>query len=134
LTDRTYESVPGPARIETSPPAIEVGSEWQDDGLAIVTVKGEVDAFSAGILRRQLLAAVAAGATTVVVDLDATTFIDSATLGVLLGAMRRLQARGGELRVACAGGPIQRTFELTQLDRVLPMFGTIAEALPRTPL
>jgi anti-sigma B factor antagonist len=94
-----------------------------------VTVRGEVDAFSAGLLRRELRAVVASGAHVVVVDLDGTTFMDSVTLGVLLGTLRRLQSRGGELRVACSRGPIRRTFELTQLDRVLPTYDSLAAAL-----
>ena len=142
MTDRTYQRIPDLTNLETSPvfdgprassaSSIEVGSDWRPGGLSIVTVTGEVDAFSAGILRRELLSVVAAGARVVVVDLDATTFMDSVTLGVLLGTLRRLQARGGELRVACANGPIRRTFELTQLGRVLPIFGTLAEAVAPT--
>jgi anti-sigma B factor antagonist len=140
MTDRTYPRVPGLAKVKTSPApaparpgssasAIEVGSEWRAGGLAVVTVRGEVDAFSSGILRRELLSVVASGARVVVVDLDATTFMDSVTLGVLLGTLRRLQWSGGELRIACASGPIKRTFELTQLVRVLPVYGSVAEAL-----
>jgi anti-sigma B factor antagonist len=110
---------------------VEVSSEWRDDALAVVTVKGEMDAYSAGILRRELLGVIAAGARIVVLDLGATTFIDSVTLGALLGAVRRLQQRGGELRVACAVGAVRRTFEITQLDRVLPVFGSLAGALGR---
>ena len=140
MTDRTYRRVPGLARLKTSPSpgtagagssgaAIEVGSKWHAKGHAVVTVRGEVDAFSAGILRRELLSVVASGARVVIVDLDATTFMDSVTLGVLLGTLRRLQSSGGELRIACANGQIKRTFELTQLERVLPVFGTVADAL-----
>jgi anti-sigma B factor antagonist len=144
LTDRTYRKVPDLAQLKTSPSSgatrvgpsaspIEVGSEWPAGGLAVVTVRGEVDAFSAGILRRELLTVVAAGARVVVVDLDATTFMDSVTLGVLLGTLRRLQSSGGELRIACANGPIRRTFELTQLVRVLPVYGCVADALSASP-
>lgn len=140
MTDRTYGRVPDLAQVKTSAspetartglgsPPIEVGSGWPRSDLAVVTVKGEVDAFSAGILRRELLAVVAAGPRVVVVDLDATTFMDSVTLGVLLGTLRRLQSTGGELRIACAQGPIRRTFELTQLVRVLPMYGSLDDAL-----
>jgi anti-sigma B factor antagonist len=138
LTDRTYEEIPGEPPLETStrtspatlPSSIQVSSDWGRGGLAVVSVSGEVDAFSAATLRRELLSVIATGARVVVVDLDATTFVDSVTLGVLLGALRRLQARNGELRIACTEGPIRRTFELTQLDHVLPLFGSLGEALP----
>src|SRR5919197_3111939 len=98
LTDRTYQGIPGESSLKTSTgtsfvPAtsnIQVSSDWRRGGLAVVTVTGEVDAFSAATLRRELLSVIATGARVVVVDLDATTFIDSVTLGVLLGALRRL--------------------------------------------
>jgi anti-sigma B factor antagonist len=137
LTDRTYRRIPCQASLETSTgtssapaaPNIQVATDWRPDGLAVLTVTGEVDASSAATLRRELLSVLASGAHVVVVDLDATTFVDSVTLGVLLGALRRLQARDGELRIVCAEGPIRRTFELTQLDHVVPLFRGLDAAL-----
>jgi anti-sigma B factor antagonist len=54
----------------------------------------------------------------VIVDLGATTFIDSTFLGVLLGGMRSLRERGGEIGVVCPDS-IRKIFEITGLDRVL---------------
>jgi anti-sigma B factor antagonist len=108
---------------------IQVASDWRPGSVAVVSVSGEVDAYSAGILRRELLGVITAGAQVVVVDLDATTFIDSVTLGVILGAVRRLQNRHGELRVSSANPAIRRTFEITQLDRVLAVYASRDEAL-----
>ena len=50
--------------------------------------------------------------------MERTTFVDSMALGVLVGAMRRLAERGGELRIACADQGVRRIFEITMLDRV----------------
>jgi anti-sigma B factor antagonist len=111
---------------------IQVQSDWRPGSVAVVSVAGEVDAYSAGILRRELLSVISSGAQVVVVDLDTTTFIDSVTLGVILGAVRRLQARHGELRVACANPTIKRTFEITQLDRVLTLYSNRTDALVGT--
>jgi anti-anti-sigma factor len=151
VTDRTYDRVPGLEEVKTSStsfpavttsaactsgaaePPIDIHSEWRRGDLVVVSVTGEVDAYHAGALRLELLSVVASGARVVVVDLDATTFIDSVTLGVLLATLRRVQSRGGELRVACADGPIRRTFELTQLVQVLRVYGNLAEALSDAP-
>jgi anti-sigma B factor antagonist len=59
----------------------------------------------------------------VVVDLSATTFIGSTFLGVLLGGLRSLRERGGEISVVCLDS-MRKIFEITGLDRVL----RIAEA------
>jgi len=93
---------------------------------------GEIDLGRATDLRRELFGAVADGAQIVVVDLVTTTFIDSMTLGILLGAGRRLQQRGGELRIACVDPNIRRIFEITLLDRVFAIYPSLEAALGRS--
>ncbi|HZO49402.1 MAG TPA: STAS domain-containing protein [Gaiellaceae bacterium] len=112
--------------------AFRVDTAWPDAKTAIVTPVGEMDLYSASDLRRELLGAVGDGADTVVVDMETTTFIDSMTLGVMLGAVRRLQQRGGELRIACADPNIRRIFEITLLDRVFALYPSLDAALGRT--
>ena len=67
------------------------------------------------------MAPIAAGVDRVVVDLTETTFIDSSSLGVLIGAHRRLKARGGRLMVACDDEAILKTFRITGLDSVFTL-------------
>ena len=106
--------------------------EWPDRRTAVVTPVGEIDLGRATDLRRELFGAVADGAQIVVVDLATTTFIDSMTLGILLGAGRRLQQRGGELRIACVDPNIRRIFEITLLDRVFAIYPSLEAALGRS--
>ena len=42
-----------------------------------------------------------------------TTFIDSSSLGVLIGAHRRLKRRGGTMVVVCDNDAIVKTFRIT---------------------
>jgi anti-sigma B factor antagonist len=57
-----------------------------------------------------------------VVDLSEATFIDSTTLGVLLGTLKRLRTVGGEIALVCTDRNIRKIFEITLLDRVFPLF------------
>jgi anti-sigma B factor antagonist len=109
-----------------------VSSEWCSPRFAVVRPHGELDLLSASDLRHELFGLIEDGATTIVVDLERTTFIDSMTIGVLLGAVRRLQQRGGELRIACADTNIRRIFEMTLLDRVFAMYPSCEAALGRS--
>ena len=89
----------------------------------VVTLRGEVDAYTAPSLRidlRQLIEDV--GATAVVIDLAAVTFLDSSALGALVGALRRLRERNGTLRVVAPQNAAARIFELTGLDTVLELY------------
>lgn len=99
------------------------------DGVAGVVVLGEADIYTAPELKQALSAAIETGATSILVDLSGATFIDSTTLGVLMGAVRRLRPGGGEVAIACADPNICRIFEITLLDRVFRIFPTPDEGL-----
>ena len=62
------------------------------------------------------------------VDLSHATFIDSTTLGVLMGAVKRLRPAGGELAIACNDPNIRKIFEITLLDRIFEIYPTPDEA------
>ena len=64
-----------------------------------------------------------------IVDLTETTFIDSSSLGVLIGAHRRLLRLQGRLVVVCSNDAIVKTFRITGLDGVFTIVGTLDEAL-----
>jgi anti-sigma B factor antagonist len=98
-------------------------------GATVLAVRGEADLHSAPRLRDAIATAIDDGAQELVLDLSETTFVDSMTLGVLLGTMKRLRARGGYLRLVVPKAEIRRIFEITQLDRVLSLYDTREEAV-----
>jgi anti-sigma B factor antagonist len=100
-----------------------------DSAVAVVAVHGEADLHTAPELRSAIAEATDAGADTVVVDLTEATFIDSMTLGVLLGASKRLRPRGGGVSVVCPDAAIRRIFEITLLDRAFSLFDDRETAL-----
>ena len=72
--------------------------------------------------------AIDAGACGLVVDLTRVTFLDSMALGVLLGTLKLLRTRGGELRLVVPTPELRRVFELTLLDEVFTLARTRHEA------
>jgi anti-sigma B factor antagonist len=93
------------------------------DGIFSVSVAGEIDLATAPELK-EALGEVSNGANGVLVDLSKATFIDSTTLGVLMGAVKRLRPGGGELVIACHDSNIRKIFEITLLDRVFKIYDT----------
>lgn len=86
---------------------------------AIVQATGELDAFAAPDLScafEQLI-----GETRILADLDRVSFLDSTVLGLIVRLTRELGARKAELRVVLPQGPARRIFEITGLDRALPV-------------
>jgi anti-sigma B factor antagonist len=110
--------------------AIEFSIEDRTVGEAhVVAVRGEVDLFTAPEFKQRVMAPIGAGVDHVVVDLMETTFIDSSSLGVLIGAHRRLKSRGGRLIVACDNETIVKTFRITGLDGVFTLVRSVDDAL-----
>jgi anti-sigma B factor antagonist len=115
--------------------AHDSGSDFRMDvetakgGIPVVVVAGDVDLYSAPRLRDQLAALDDDGVGHVVLDLADVTLLDSMALGVLLGAKRRLGARGGAFEIVVSKPDIRRIFEITMLDRVLPLHASRGDAL-----
>ena len=100
------------------------------NGVPVVVAPAEIDVTSAGQLRAVLLDAFSRGSATVAVDMTRTRFCDSRALHTLLGAHEQAVAEGGELRlVVPADGPLPRIFALTCLDRFIPCFASLDDAL-----
>lgn len=101
-------------------------------GVATAGVVGEADLYTAPELKEALNELVEeAGAYYILVDLTRTSFLDSTTLGVLMGAVRRARAKGGQIALACADPNIRKIFEITMLDRIFEMFPTVDEGVAR---
>ena len=99
------------------------------DGTSVIAVAGEIDLFTAPEFKQCVSGEIDAGCGHIVVDLSATTFIDSSSLGVLIGAHRRLKLRGGALTVVCDNEAIVKTFRITGLDGVFTLVSSVDDAL-----
>jgi anti-sigma B factor antagonist len=98
-------------------------------GVPIVTAPLEIDITNAGRLRAALLHAAARPGTLLVVDMTRTRFCDSAGLHALIGAHKRAQAEGRQVRLAITGAQVRRILALTALDRLIPVYTSLDEAL-----
>ena len=98
-------------------------------GVPVVTAPEEIDITNATGLRAALHDAAARGQGTLVVDMTQTLFCDSAGLHALVSAHRRAIAEGGELLLAISGAAVLRILAITGIDRVIPSFTSLEEAL-----
>jgi anti-sigma B factor antagonist len=98
-------------------------------GTHIVSVGGEIDIFAAPEFKQRVFAPIDAGVAHVVVDLSQTSVLDSSSLGVLIGAHRRLRQLEGTLAIVCADDAIVKTFRITGLDSVFTIVPTLEAAL-----
>ena len=81
----------------------------------LIVITGELDIAATPELSTVLLIAAGAPGSLVVLDLARVDFIDSTGLGTLLRAGNEIESAGKRLRVVCAGGPVRRLLEMTNL-------------------
>jgi anti-sigma B factor antagonist len=99
------------------------------DGVPVVTAPVEIDLANAALLQRALAEAAGPGHALVVVDMSRTRFCDSTGLNALVAADRRARAEGGEVRLVVTGESVIRIVKLTGVDRVVPVYASLEEAL-----
>jgi anti-sigma B factor antagonist len=103
-------------------------SSSEQGAVTIVHVAGEIDVYTAPLLREVLDKQVAAGRTDLVVDLEKVTFMDSTGLGVLVGRLKLVRGQNGTLRIVSAQERILKVFKITGLDKFFHIYPTVDEA------
>jgi anti-sigma B factor antagonist len=99
------------------------------DAATVVHVGGEIDVYTAPVLREHLDEHISAGRHHLVVDLEAVSFMASTGLGVLVGRLKLVRAANGTLRLVCSNDRILSVFSITGLDKVFQIFPSVDEAL-----
>jgi anti-sigma B factor antagonist len=102
------------------------------NGVPVMAAPEEIDVTNAPELRAALLEAAAHGNGTLVADLTRTQFCDSSGLHTLLAAHKRAQAEDGEMLLVIADATVLRVFAITGIDRMIPNFTSLEEALAQT--
>ena len=103
------------------------------DGVPVVVTPEEIDVTNAAGMRAALLEASARGHGTLVVDMSNTQFCDSTGMHVLVRAHHRARAEGGELLLVLPATTVLRAFAITGIDRMIPNFSRLSDALAHAP-
>jgi anti-sigma B factor antagonist len=109
----------------------DIKTEQLNGDAWVIALAGEVDLYTAPEFKQQLLQVIEQGGRQVIVDFSDTTFIDSTTLGVLVGGVKRLRPNDGQLSLVCSDRNITKIFEITGLDRVFTIYPTRDEAVAK---
>lgn len=88
----------------------------------------ELDASNAGDFKRDM-APVVDGTTKLVLDLSRLRFVDSSGLGAFISCLRRMSARGGDLKLSGLSKQVRAVFELVRMHKVFDIYATSEEAV-----
>lgn len=89
----------------------------------VVSVRGDVDVATSPQLRAELQSAIDGGAEEVVVDVSEMDFIDSAGLGVLIGALKRAREANARLVLRGVQPSPRKVLGITGLDEMFTIEG-----------
>jgi anti-sigma B factor antagonist len=109
---------------------MDLGLEVDDSRapFTVLSVKGEVDVYTAPRLREKLVELATAGKHQIIVDLEEVDFLDSTGLGVLVGGLKRLRSHDGDLGLVCTQSRILKVFEITGLTKVFSIQDSVEAA------
>ena len=99
------------------------------DGIAVVSVAGELDIQSSPELAAHLNAPEASAAAHLIVDLTGVSFLDSSGLGTLVAVNRAVTARGARMTLAGPRSNIDRILRISRMSEIIPVFNTVNEAI-----
>lgn len=88
------------------------------------------DAQIAGLVKGELTILLHSEETqNLIIDLAEVDYCDSSGLSAILLAFRILQSNEGQIRLASPTKNVKTLIEISQLDRILPIFNTVDEAV-----
>lgn len=96
-------------------------TEIIDDILIVLPPRMDLDANDADEFKRDI-APVIAGHQKVALNLTSIGFMDSAGLGAMLSAYRKVQAEGGQFRIFGLNPEVKELFELVRMHRLFAIY------------
>jgi anti-anti-sigma factor len=95
----------------------------------VMAVSGRLDANTAPLFDKECARLIQEGVGQLVVDCDKLDYISSAGLRSILAAAKSLGANGGGLAVCNLHGLVQEVFTVSGFASMLPVFGSLSDAL-----
>jgi anti-sigma B factor antagonist len=100
-----------------------------EGGWTVIDVRGDLDVYSSPTLRQLILDRIHRGDGRIIVDLEHVDFLDSTGASVMVSALRQATNRNGTLALVQPGDQARRMLRLTDLDKVLPTFTSVEDAV-----
>lgn len=95
----------------------------------VVSVKGRIDAVTAPEFEKGLLALMAGGDSTLILNFSGLEYISSAGLRSILATAKQLKAKEGKMLFASLQGPVKDVFKISGFGSIFKIYDTEEEAL-----
>ncbi len=100
-----------------------------DNNIPVVHLKGEIDLHTCSVLRDTLRDLIEKEHYQIVINLAEVPYLDSAALGVLVDAVRRVREHEGSISLVSTTPFVRRAFEITRLVKIFQLYDSDEAAL-----
>jgi anti-sigma B factor antagonist len=107
--------------------AMAIALDRMGDVTVAVVPMEELDASNAAEFKREV-APLLEATTKLVLDLSRLRFVDSSGLGAFISCLRKLNAKGGDVKLCAMSKQVRAVFELVRMHRIFDIYGTKEEA------
>jgi len=109
---------------------MDYAAEVSDCGpYVLINVHGELDVASETDFRCAMLASIGFGDRALVVDMRDVRFCAAAGLNCIITTQKMTRGLGPGVAVAGLTPRVRKAFEITRLDRVIPVYDTVPQAV-----
>lgn len=98
---------------------------------SVLSLRGEIDVYTAPLLRQAILDLLEQNKLNVVVDMTEVDFLDSTGLGVLVEGLKRVRSREGSFSIVATQDKILKIFDITGLNKAFPIHPSVDQATGR---
>ena len=108
---------------------LEINTQMTEDQIPIVALKGEIDLHTCAEMRDTLRDLIEKGHHQIVINLAQVPYLDSAALGVMVDAVRRVREHEGGISLVSTTPFVRRAFEITRLVKIFHLYESNEAAL-----
>jgi anti-sigma B factor antagonist len=101
----------------------------EEGGITLLYPRGFINAHTVRLFEAEIQKALQQNKFRIVVNGSGLTYIASAGLGAMMGAIEEIRANGGDLRLAGLSETVQNIFEILGFHHLYRIFGTEDEAV-----
>jgi len=105
---------------------------YEKEGVVVIVPEGELDVTNSMQFKEKVLSEyISAGKPTIVLDMANVGYMDSSALGVIISLFKNARMNGGGMAIVNLEDPVRRLFSLTGLDKVVPIYFSVNEAVKK---
>ncbi len=105
---------------------------YEKGNVVVIIPQGELDVTNSTNFKNAISSEfIDKGKVNIVLDMSGVSYMDSSALGTIISLYKSCRMNGGSFAIAGLVDSVRRLFAITALDKVVPIFDTVDDAIKR---